>query len=155
MGFAENAVDLDEQAFLERACADAGGVELLEHGECVGELLGADVDVVVEEEVVDDVLEGAVDESAVVERADEVLDELALEGCDVVVGDLCFEVFDEGACVADGNFGLGLASGRLIDGQVVGVVEGGVRRVRRVRKIRRFRKVRIVGGFWVFRVVGG
>ena len=89
------AADLQQQAFLQRARSDAGRVELLKDLEHLSQLVGIRVEALVNLGLVGKDGEGLLQQSVLIERADEVFHEFLLVVGEFEVGHLLAETVGE------------------------------------------------------------
>ena len=98
------ASDLDEEALLEAACADAGRVEILDDFQDALQFGRCRLHSIVEQQFVADGLEVLAQQSVVVERADEVFGQLPLAVAQLAFAELFLEDFVEGDSLREGDF---------------------------------------------------
>ena len=118
---------LEQQTLLEVARTDAGRVELLQDGEHLGNLVLCDIEVMIDGQFVADGVELLAEQSVVVERADQIFQDIALTVRHVHLAHLFLQlVVERDAIPVDHLLALlGDGATRLIDGQILIVAPDG------------------------------
>ena len=115
------AFDLQQQTLLQRACSDAGRVEVLQHEQHLFYLLLADIDIMIDGQLVGDILQRFAQHAIVVQRTDEIFHDVALLFGEIGHAYLFLQLVVEGYGLAINHFFAFLLAGHaaLIDGQVL------------------------------------
>ena len=95
---------LYEQALLQVACSQSGGVEVLDGFQCLFQFSDAGIDTGVDGEFVADAVQRFAQQAVVVQRADQVFRQFALTFAQVPFAQLFFQGFVERRGVGEGDF---------------------------------------------------